>query len=52
LAAGPSSPVSSLSQASSSNDNIFYTGNPGELYNEATGLGVPNLAKFASDLAR
>jgi len=51
FAAGSQSPVTPLSQASSSNDNIFYTGNPGELYNEATGLGVPNLAKFASDLA-
>jgi subtilase family serine protease len=52
FAAGPASPVTPLSQASSSNDNIFYTGNPGELYNAATGLGVPNLAKFASDLAK
>lgn len=35
------------------NDNIFYTGNPGQLYNEATGLGgVPDLARFAADLAR
>jgi hypothetical protein len=52
FAAGPASPVTPLSQASSSNDNIFYTGNPGELYNAATGLGVPDLAKFASDLAK
>jgi len=52
LAASYASPVTPLSQASSSNDNIFYTGNPGERYNEATGLGVPNLAKFAADLAR
>jgi subtilase family serine protease len=52
FATGHASPVTPLSQASSSNDNIFYTGNPGELYNAATGLGVPNLAKFASDLAR
>jgi hypothetical protein len=44
--------VTPLSQASSNNDNVFYTGNPGQLYNPATGLGVPNLAKFASDLAR
>jgi subtilase family serine protease len=51
-AAGSASPVTPLSQASSSNDNIFYTGNPGQLYNEATGLGVPNLAKLATDLAR
>ena len=52
LAAGPDSPVTPLSQASTGNDNIYYTGNPGEQYNEATGLGVPNLAKFAADLAR
>ena len=52
FAAGPASPVTPLSQASSNNDNVFYTGNPGERYNAATGLGVPNLAKFASDLAR
>jgi len=51
FAAGSASPVAPLSQASSSNDNIFYTGNPGDLYNEATGLGVPNLTKFATDLA-
>jgi kumamolisin len=52
LAASSVSPVTPLNQASTSNDNIFYTGNPGERYNEATGLGVPNLAKFAADLAR
>ena len=48
---GPASPVTPLNQAGTSNDNIFYTGNPGEVYNEATGLGVPNLARFASDLS-
>ncbi len=51
FAAGPDSPVTPLNQVGTGNDNIFYTGNPGQLYNEATGLGVPNLAKFASDLA-
>lgn len=51
FAAGPDSPVTPLNQVGTGNDNIFYTGNPGELYNEATGLGVPNLAKFARDLA-
>jgi len=51
LAAGPDSPVTPLNTAGTSNDNIFYTGNPGELYNEATGLGVPNLTKLAVDLA-
>jgi len=51
LAAGPGSPVTPLNQLGTGNDNLFYTGNPGQLYNPATGLGVPNLAKFASDLA-
>ena len=51
LAAGSNSPVTPLNSASANNDNIFYTGNPGEKYNAATGLGVPNLAKFARDLA-
>jgi kumamolisin len=51
FAAGSHSPVTPLSAATDNNDNVFYTGNPGEQYNEATGLGVPNLAKFAADLA-
>jgi subtilase family serine protease len=50
FAAGPDSPVTPLNQVGTGNDNIFYTGNPGELFNEATGLGVPNLAAFARDL--
>jgi kumamolisin len=51
LAGGPDSPVTPLNQVGTGNDNLFFTGNRGQLYNEATGLGVPNLAKFASDLA-
>jgi kumamolisin len=51
FAAGSNTPVTPLNTVGTGNDNIFYTGNPGELYNPATGLGVPNLAKFASDLA-
>ncbi len=52
LAAGPNSPVTPLNQVGTGNDNLFYTGNPGQLYNAATGLGVPDLAKFARDLAQ
>jgi kumamolisin len=52
FAAGSDSPVTPLNHVGTGNDNIFYTGNPGQLYNEATGLGVPNLAKLAADLAR
>ena len=51
FAAGNSSPVKPLSQAGTGNDNLFYTGNPGEQYNPASGLGVPNFAAYASDLA-
>jgi kumamolisin len=51
FAAGPDSPVTPLNQVGTGNDNIYYTGNPGEQYNPATGLGVPDLAKFAADLA-
>jgi subtilase family serine protease len=45
------SPFTTLNQAGTSNDNIFFTGNPGTVYNEATGLGVPNLAALARDFS-
>jgi kumamolisin len=49
-AAGGNSPFTQLNQAGTSNDNIYYTGNPGQLYNQGIGLGIPNLAKLAGDL--
>jgi kumamolisin len=49
-ARGHNSPFNPLATASSSNDNLFYTGNPGQVYNEAVGLGTPNLTKLAGDL--
>jgi subtilase family serine protease len=45
------SPFTPLDQASSSNDNLYYTGTPGHLYNVGSGLGTPNLAELASDFA-
>jgi kumamolisin len=36
-----------LNTAGTSNDNIYYTGNPGQAYNEGIGLGLPNLASLA-----
>ena len=33
-AVGQRSPFTPLNQAGTSNDNIYYTGNPGEPYNE------------------
>ena len=49
-ATGGNSPFTQLNQASTSNDNIYYTGNPGQAYNEGIGLGLPDLAKLAGDL--
>jgi kumamolisin len=51
LAGSSASPVTPLNTAGTSNDNLFYTGQPGTRYNPATGLGVPNLSKLAGDLA-
>ena len=47
---GGHDPFTQLNQAGTSNDNLYYTGNPGELYNEGIGLGIPNLAELAGDL--
>jgi kumamolisin len=48
-ATGSQDPFTQLNQASTSNDNIYYTGNPGQKYNEGIGLGLPDLAKLAGD---
>jgi kumamolisin len=36
-----------LNTVGTSNDNIYYTGNPGQAYNQGIGLGLPSLAKLA-----
>ena len=48
-AAGANSPFTQLNTAGTSNDNIYYTGNPGELYNQGVGLGIPDLTALAAD---
>lgn len=45
------SPFTPLNQQGTMNDNIFYTGQPGTLYNQATGLGIPDIAALAKDFA-
>ena len=50
-ATGANSPVTPLNTAGTSNDNLFYTGQPGDVYNQATGLGYPNLTALAGHLA-
>jgi subtilase family serine protease len=49
-ASGFNSPFNPLASAGTGNDNLYYTGNPGEIYNEAVGLGVPDLTKLAGYL--
>ena len=51
FATSRNSPFTPLQQVGTSNDNIFFTGNPGAVYNESTGLGVPNLTNLARDFA-
>jgi kumamolisin len=46
------SPFTPLDAAGTSNDNLYYTGTPGQVYNAGTGLGTPNFAKLAADFAR
>ena len=40
-------PFTQINTVGTSNDNIYYTGNPGQPYNEGIGLGLPDLAKLA-----
>jgi kumamolisin len=47
-AKGTSSPLTPLDASGPSNDNVYYSGTPGTLYNEGAGLGYPNLAKLAA----
>jgi kumamolisin len=51
FAAGAHSPFTPLQESGIGNDNLFYTGNPGQLFNQGSGLGLPNLSQLAADLA-
>ena len=51
FAASHGSPFTPLQQSGTGNDNIYYTGNPGQVYNEGSGLGYPDLSKLAADFA-
>lgn len=50
LAAGGSSPFTPVDQADTSNDNLYFTGTSGALFNPGTGLGSPNFARLATDM--
>jgi kumamolisin len=49
FAMGPNSPFTALSSAGTSNDNLYYTGTSGQIFNPGSGLGYPDLAKLAED---
>nr|WP_239541349.1 protease pro-enzyme activation domain-containing protein [Pullulanibacillus pueri] len=46
------SPFDPLNATGSANDNLFYTGTKGTIYNQATGLGIPDVAALAKKFAR
>jgi kumamolisin len=52
LATSSHSPFTPLDSASADNDNLFYTGTPGHIYNVGSGLGTPDLSALARDFAR
>jgi kumamolisin len=49
FAMAASSPFTPLSAQGTGNDNLYYTGTPGQVYNPGSGLGYPDLAKLAGD---
>ncbi len=52
LAQGSHSPFTPLDSASANNDNLYYTGTAGNVFNVGSGLGTPNLALLARELGR
>ena len=51
FATGSSSPFTPLQESGTGSDNLFYTGNPGQLFNPGNGLGLPNMSQLAADFA-
>jgi len=48
----PNSPFTPLDVQGTSNDNLYYTGTPGALYNPGSGLGLPDIARLAQEFAQ
>ncbi len=49
FAAGRRSPFTPLDASGPGNDNLYYSGTAGHLYNPGSGLGTPDLARLAAD---
>ena len=47
----PNSPFHPLNTTGTTNDNLFFTGTAGTIYNQATGLGTPDVALLAQSFA-
>lgn len=52
FAKSKNSPLNPLTDTGTSNDNIFYTGTKGTIYNQATGLGTPDITKLAASFGK
>jgi kumamolisin len=52
FAAQSYTPFTPLDAQTANNDNLYYTGTAGAIYNPGSGLGVPNLDKLALDFRR
>jgi kumamolisin len=52
FAVAKGSPFTPLDTSGGSNDNLYFTGTKGAIYNPATGLGTANLAELAAAFAR
>jgi kumamolisin len=44
-------PFTPLNQTGTSDDNLFYTGTKGNLFNPSADLGVPNFTRLAAPFA-
>ena len=51
FAQSSSSPFTPLNTPGTNNDNLYYSGTPGAMYNAGAGLGTPNLSKLDADFA-
>jgi hypothetical protein len=45
------SPFDPLDAPGTSNDNLFFSGTPGTVYNPGAGLGVPDFAQLGAAFA-
>jgi kumamolisin len=51
FATSHASPFTPLNTPGTSNDNLFYTGTPGTLFNPGGGLGMPDYTQMGKDFA-